>query len=109
MQLGIVAHEIGHAIGFHHEQSRPDRDDYIRVHYENIQSGLEYNFEKYSWDEVTTRDVQYDIGSVMHYSSHVSPLSIASRSFRNHVKIHNQNESREDCRSYSCIDLCRST
>jgi len=68
--LGIVAHEIGHAIGFHHEQSRPDRDDYINVHYENIQSGFASQFDKYEWTQVTSRNVEYDIGSVMHYGSH---------------------------------------
>ena len=32
-------HEIMHAIGFLHEQSRPDRDQHIEVLYQNIKSG----------------------------------------------------------------------
>ena len=75
MQLGTIAHEIAHAIGFHHEQSRSDRDDYVTIVYGNIRAGLEGNFVKYQAEtESLTYGVPYDTSSIMHYDVLVRPL-----------------------------------
>lgn len=59
-----VQHEVLHALGFHHEQKRSDRDQYIRVVLENVTPGKEHNFDKVS---TLNQDTTYDYGSVMHY------------------------------------------
>jgi len=65
-----VAHEIGHALGFYHEQSRPDRDDYVIINWENIQKGFEYAFKKYPRSTIDSLGTPYDYRSVMHYQSY---------------------------------------
>ncbi|XP_066264750.1 blastula protease 10-like [Branchiostoma lanceolatum] len=65
--MGTVAHEIGHAMGFFHEQSRPERDDYVEILFGNIKSGMEGNFEKYGHNEGVSHGVPYDLSSIMHY------------------------------------------
>lgn len=66
---GIVMHEIGHSIGLYHEQSRPDRDQYVRIITSNIQSGMAYNFNKFSTSRIDSLGTPYDFRSMMHYGS----------------------------------------
>ena len=68
----VMLHELGHAIGFWHEQTRPDRDDYIKVVTANIIPGFEDQFVKYSREKVDSLGVPYDYNSIMHYSDIVS-------------------------------------
>uniref|UniRef100_A0A7I4YLN2 Metalloendopeptidase n=1 Tax=Haemonchus contortus TaxID=6289 RepID=A0A7I4YLN2_HAECO len=65
----IIWHEVMHAIGFEHEHQRPDRDQFIRVEYSNVQQGQLVNFEKLAPHEVDYPD-DYDYQSIMHYDSH---------------------------------------
>ncbi|XP_074533759.1 high choriolytic enzyme 1-like [Halichoeres trimaculatus] len=59
-----VQHELLHALGFNHEQCRSDRDQYIRVLWENIQNGLAYAFDKIN---TLNQNTPYDYNSVMQY------------------------------------------
>ncbi|CAG7719365.1 unnamed protein product [Allacma fusca] len=70
LRLGTVSHEFIHALGFYHEQSRTDRDEYVTIVWANIRPGLEHNFNKYEADVTDPFNVTYDYGSVMHYSAY---------------------------------------
>jgi len=70
VRKGTVAHEFIHAIGFYHEQSRPDRDQYVTINWSNILPGKEHNFDVHTAQEVSPYNVTYDYGSVMHYSAY---------------------------------------
>ncbi|MDA9271805.1 M12 family metallopeptidase [bacterium] len=63
-----TAHEIGHALGLWHEQSRADRDQYIQIVWENIDEKYIYNFNQHLSDGQDFGD--YDYQSIMHYTDH---------------------------------------
>lgn len=63
---GRAIHELMHALGIFHEQSRADRDDFVTVHWDNIEKGYANNFEKQLLNE-TTYSFEYDYKSIMHY------------------------------------------
>ncbi|XP_062987372.1 meprin A subunit beta [Elgaria multicarinata webbii] len=67
-RIGTIQHEFLHALGFWHEQSRSDRDDYVTIMWDRIQAGKESNFNKYDDKTSDFLNVPYDYTSVMHYS-----------------------------------------
>ena len=98
VHFGIVLHELMHSLGFWHEQSRADRDDYIQIVWSNIRKGItllgcihpsykninfnisrdtsfflgmDHNFKKYTWKYIQNLGENYDLYSVMHYGPFV--------------------------------------
>lgn len=59
---GTITHEICHALGMFHEQSRADRDNYVKVIYSNISKEDQHNYDK------ETRNY-YMIGGTLDFNS----------------------------------------
>ena len=64
-QFGQAVHETCHAAGLWHEQSREDRDRFVRINFANVIRGMEHNFDQHITDG---DDIgSYDYNSIMHY------------------------------------------
>ena len=63
----MPAHELGHVLGFFHEQQRWDRDQYLTVHYEHIKPGRGSDYDWIAKTNWLVSDLPYDYQSIMHY------------------------------------------
>ncbi|KXJ22024.1 Zinc metalloproteinase nas-13 [Exaiptasia diaphana] len=68
--VSVILHELLHALGFWHEQSRTDRDKYVNILWENVQDGQLHNFNKYEAGQMDMVGGMYDFHSVMHYGNY---------------------------------------
>ncbi|XP_055937204.1 blastula protease 10-like [Argiope bruennichi] len=76
----VVVHEVGHALGLNHEQSRLDRDRHVRVLWRNIALGGRPQF----WRGLdNAHGVDYDLTSIMHYH----PQAFSSRMFEKNTVV----------------------
>jgi len=66
LSTGTIQHEFIHAAGMVHEHMRSDRNNYVRVLYENIPAEWQSQYEKVSDSDFGIQG-PYDYYSVMHY------------------------------------------
>nr|BAJ23941.1 hatching enzyme [Hypomesus nipponensis] len=64
MENKIIQHETLHALGFQHEHTRSDRDQYVKINFANIDPAMKYNFAKTDTNNLGTT---YDYASIMQY------------------------------------------
>jgi len=62
--FGTVVHEMLHAVGFDHEQNRPDRDQFLNVYLQNVDPSQRHNFNPTPGGRTYTT---FDYNSIMIY------------------------------------------
>ena len=65
----VVLHEIMHALGFFHEQSRLDRDDHVELVTSNIEPRFLNQFDKHPQGIADNLGSPYDYTGIMHYGN----------------------------------------
>ncbi|XP_075912547.1 uncharacterized protein LOC116940914 isoform X2 [Petromyzon marinus] len=68
---GTVLHELMHALGFHHEHCRSDRDQHIKVHEDKVKEHELGQFKRLECNGCG-EDLPYDYLSIMHYGRYAS-------------------------------------
>lgn len=70
-----AVHEIAHAAGLWHEQSREDRDNFVTIHLSNVIANQTHNFNQHITDGDDMGGYDYD--SIMHYGRHDFAINAA--------------------------------
>ncbi|CAI2342815.1 unnamed protein product [Caenorhabditis sp. 36 PRJEB53466] len=98
--FGITSHELAHALGLFHEQSRYDRNSYVQIVKSRIASKNFYDFAVVGKKNMDTYEQKYDIGSVMHYRPTETQWDNSEATFLDVDKIN---------RHYDCGSLCKNS
>jgi len=74
--ISELIHEFGHIAGLYHEHSRNDRDEFVTIHYDNIDPGNHSQFDKNEDNNFLSTDFgSFDFDSTMLYSSNFASIN----------------------------------
>jgi len=124
LSRGTVQHEFMHALGFYHEQARPDASKHIQIQYQNVgnmcgstgRESCRSQFDSlplHEW-ESSRKGGEYDIRSVMHYggydfSAEGKPtlLDMNDAPVRDQRLRFSQSDAEQICEIYKCESMGR--
>lgn len=69
---GNIIHELLHTLGFLHMHTANERDEHIKIQWDNVKESAKTNFQQV-FASVSMFNTTYDTGSIMHYP----PLAFA--------------------------------
>ncbi|KAK5853156.1 hypothetical protein PBY51_006971 [Eleginops maclovinus] len=62
---GIIQHELLHTLGFYHEHTRSDRNQYVKINWDNV---IEFFKPQFRQMDTKNLNTSYDYTSIMHYA-----------------------------------------
>uniref|UniRef100_A0A182JV61 Metalloendopeptidase n=1 Tax=Anopheles christyi TaxID=43041 RepID=A0A182JV61_9DIPT len=79
LETGVIMHQLLHVLGLTHPQSRPDRDFYVLVQDDAIETALKKNLVKYQQGVIEDFGIPYDYESILHCQSDAFGSSATNR------------------------------
>ncbi|CAH1794916.1 unnamed protein product, partial [Owenia fusiformis] len=81
---GTAMHELLHSLGLWHEHTRPDRDKFVKILYDNIEPESRTNYVK-QMDYEVKHLTKYDYYSIMHYGIKTGSKNLADKTIETMV------------------------
>jgi astacin len=75
--VGVAIHETMHALGVNHHHLRGDRDEHIKMEWDNVNPQFYDYFAIADSSKFTTYGTPYDFASIMHYGAFTAAIDMS--------------------------------